>query len=120
MPKAYKNNSKMRKVTEIAYHLIAFPFTVKGYFPGQFVYLAQLTIISPDSNKVGWMGNFHGMAQKTVIRNLLSKYGYLSVESLSPYRFSFHRQRLFPRSVCLPCATHHHTPHPHLPRYICQ
>ena len=26
------------------------------------------------------MGNFHGMAQKTVIRNLLSKYGYLSVE----------------------------------------
>lgn len=33
-----------------------------------------------DSNAVGWMGNFHGMAIKTVIRNLLSKYGYLSVE----------------------------------------
>lgn len=33
-----------------------------------------------DSNTVGWMGNFHGMAIKTVIRNLLSKYGYLSVE----------------------------------------
>ena len=32
------------------------------------------------SNAVGWMGNFHGMAIKTVIRNLLSKYGYLSVE----------------------------------------
>ena len=41
--------------------------------------LANLPV-SPDSNKVGWMGNFHGMAQKTVIRNLLSKYGYLSVE----------------------------------------
>ena len=26
------------------------------------------------------MGNFHGMAVKTVIRNLLSKYGYLSIE----------------------------------------
>lgn len=33
-----------------------------------------------DSNTVGWMGNFHGMAIKTVIRNLLGKYGYLSVE----------------------------------------
>lgn len=33
-----------------------------------------------DSSTVGWMGNFHGMAIKTVIRNLLSKYGYLSVE----------------------------------------
>ncbi|WP_289299971.1 recombinase RecT, partial [Duncaniella muris] len=41
--------------------------------------LANLPV-SLDSNKVGWMGNFHGMAQKTVIRNLLSKYGYLSVE----------------------------------------
>ena len=33
-----------------------------------------------DSNAVGWVGNFHGMAIKTVIRNLLSKYGYLSIE----------------------------------------
>ena len=29
---------------------------------------------------VGWKGNFHGMALKTVIRLLLSKYGYLSIE----------------------------------------
>lgn len=33
-----------------------------------------------DSNNLGWLGNFHGMAIKTTIRNLLSKYGYLSVE----------------------------------------
>lgn len=33
-----------------------------------------------DSKTVGWLGNFHGMAIKTVIRILLSKYGYLSVE----------------------------------------
>ena len=33
-----------------------------------------------DSKTVGWMGNFHGMALKTVIRVLLSKYGYLSIE----------------------------------------
>lgn len=30
--------------------------------------------------KVGWEGNFNDMAIKTVIRRLLSKYGYLSVE----------------------------------------
>lgn len=30
--------------------------------------------------KVGWEGNFNDMALKTVIRRLLSKYGYLSVE----------------------------------------
>lgn len=36
--------------------------------------------VAPDSKTVGWLGNFHGMAVKTVIRNLLGKYGYLSVE----------------------------------------
>lgn len=39
--------------------------------------------MSPDSKSVGWLGNFHGMAIKTVIRNLLSKYGYLSIEMQS-------------------------------------
>ena len=32
------------------------------------------------STQVGWNGNFNDMALKTVIRRLLSKYGYLSVE----------------------------------------
>lgn len=36
--------------------------------------------VNVDSKTVGWMGNFHGMALKTVIRLLLSKYGYLSIE----------------------------------------
>lgn len=40
--------------------------------------LADLPV--SDTSTVGWMGNFHGMAIKTVIRNLLSKYGYLSIE----------------------------------------
>ena len=35
---------------------------------------------NPDDKKVGWLGNFHGMSIKTVIRLLLSKYGYLSIE----------------------------------------
>jgi recombination protein RecT len=32
------------------------------------------------TSKVGWEGNFTDMALKTVMRRLLSKYGYLSVE----------------------------------------
>jgi len=36
--------------------------------------------VSDDSKTVGWLGNFHAMGVKTVVRNLLSKYGYLSVE----------------------------------------
>jgi len=35
---------------------------------------------SPDSKTAGWQGNFHAMAIKTVLRLLLSKYGYLSIE----------------------------------------
>lgn len=35
---------------------------------------------TPDAKSVGWKGNFHAMAIKTVLRLLLSKYGYLSVE----------------------------------------
>lgn len=40
--------------------------------------LAQ--ILTPTGDGVGWMANFNGMAEKTVTRNLLSKYGYLSTE----------------------------------------
>ena len=45
--------------------------------------VAQLIAKANDgivSKKVGWEGNFNDMAMKTVIRRLLSKYGYLSVE----------------------------------------
>lgn len=34
-------------------------------------------------NSVGWYGNFNDMATKTVLRRLLSKYGYLSIEMQS-------------------------------------
>ena len=34
----------------------------------------------PNSKQVGWLGNFHSMALKTVVRLMLSKYGYLSIE----------------------------------------
>lgn len=46
----------------------------------QLLNLSKLPVLMGESKTVGWMGNFHAMAVKTVIRNLLSKYGYLSVE----------------------------------------
>lgn len=42
--------------------------------------LIKLANEEPKTGTVGWMGNFNDMAIKTVIRRLLSKYGYLSVE----------------------------------------
>lgn len=45
--------------------------------------LAALANAKQESGRVGWMGNFNAMALKTVIRRLLSKYGYLSIEMQS-------------------------------------
>ncbi len=42
--------------------------------------LIKLANTEQSSKQVGWLGNFNDMALKTVIRRLLSKYGYLSVE----------------------------------------
>lgn len=36
--------------------------------------------VSADTKAVGWTGNFNGMALKTVLRLLLTKYGILSIE----------------------------------------
>ena len=37
----------------------------------------------PVSGVVGWKGDFNAMAQKTVLRRLLSKYGLLSIEMMN-------------------------------------
>lgn len=42
--------------------------------------LLQLANSQDSNGKVGWIGNFNDMALKTVIRQLLSKYGYLSTD----------------------------------------
>lgn len=42
--------------------------------------LIKLANTEQTKKAVGWNGNFNDMALKTVIRRLLSKYGYLSVE----------------------------------------
>ena len=42
--------------------------------------LAEKQAKQGPGNSVGWYGNFNDMATKTVLRRLLSKYGYLSIE----------------------------------------
>ena len=49
----------------------------------QLIALADMPVSTDDSKTVGWLGNFHSMGIKTVVRNLLSKYGYLSIEMQS-------------------------------------
>lgn len=39
----------------------------------------------PEQGRVGWEGNFNAMAVKTVLRRLLSKYGYLSIEMMDAF-----------------------------------
>ena len=46
--------------------------------------LAQAQAVSgPMQGQVGWKGDFNAMAIKTVLRRLLSKYGYLSIEMMN-------------------------------------
>lgn len=42
--------------------------------------MAEKQAVNGPGNSVGWFGNFNDMATKTVLRRLLSKYGYLSIE----------------------------------------
>lgn len=46
----------------------------------ELIELSNLPLLLDDNKTVGWLGNFHSMAIKTVIRILLSKWGYLSIE----------------------------------------
>jgi len=39
----------------------------------------------PQGNQVGWNGDYNAMATKTVLRHLLSKWGYLSIEMMNAF-----------------------------------
>ena len=43
--------------------------------------LVNLANKEPEAKKVGWLGNFNDMAQKTIIRRIISKYGYMTIQS---------------------------------------
>lgn len=42
-----------------------------------------MKLAGKDPSGIGWLGDFDSMAIKTVLRELLSKYGYLSIEMQS-------------------------------------
>ena len=61
----------------------------------QLIALATMPV-SDDSKTVGWLGNFHSMGIKTVIRLLLSKYGYLSVEMQNAFADEMGNEEVHP------------------------
>lgn len=46
---------------------------------------SKQAVDGPEQGRVGWEGNFNAMAVKTVLRRLLSKYGYLSIEMMDAF-----------------------------------
>lgn len=42
--------------------------------------LIALANKSAEAKKVGWMGNFNDMAVKTILRRIISKYGYMTIQ----------------------------------------
>lgn len=67
-------------VEEMAKYALAYSPSFKGRNRPTVDVLISKAQSGFESNEVGWSGNFNDMALKTVVRRLLSKYGYLSVE----------------------------------------
>ena len=49
----------------------------------QLIDMAQEQASNGPGNSVGWNGDYNAMATKTVLRRLLSKWGYLSIEMMN-------------------------------------
>lgn len=67
-------------IEEMAKYAIQYSPSYKGKSKPTVESLVKSAQDDEPTSKVGWEGNFNDMALKTVIRRLLSKYGYLSVE----------------------------------------
>lgn len=67
-------------VDKMAAHAKRYSPTLKGSKDVTVESLKILANSTQSSGSVGWLGNFTDMALKTCLRNLLSKWGYLSVE----------------------------------------
>lgn len=74
------NKTLFVSVEEMAQYALRYSPSFKGSKKPSAEALIKLAQANQPSSKVGWEGNFNDMALKTVIRRLLSKYGYLSVE----------------------------------------
>ena len=73
-------------VEEMANYAIRYAPTFKGKNPPKVDELIDAAQSQAQNGvvpgQVGWKGDFNGMATKTVLRRLLSKYGYLSIEMM--------------------------------------
>ena len=67
-------------VEDMANYALRYSPSFKGKNKPQVEDLIKAAQTTQASTKVGWEGNFNDMGLKTVVRRLLSKYGYLSVE----------------------------------------
>lgn len=74
------NKTLFVSVEDMAQYALRYSPSFKGKNKPSADALIKLAQANQPSSKVGWEGNFNDMALKTVIRRLLSKYGYLSVE----------------------------------------
>lgn len=74
------NKTLFVPVEEMAQYALRYSPSFKGKNKPSVETLIKAAQENKPSTKVGWEGNFNDMALKTVIRRLLSKYGYLSVE----------------------------------------
>lgn len=74
------NKTLFVSVEDMAQYALRYSPSFKGNKKPSADALIKLAQANQPSSKVGWEGNFNDMALKTVIRRLLSKYGYLSVE----------------------------------------
>lgn len=74
------NKTLFVPVEEMAQYALRYSPSFKGKYKPSVETLIKAAQENKPSTKVGWEGNFNDMALKTVIRRLLSKYGYLSVE----------------------------------------
>lgn len=74
------NKTLFMSIEEMAQYALRYSPSFKGSKKPSADALIKLAQANQPSSKVGWEGNFNDMALKTVIRRLLSKYGYLSVE----------------------------------------
>lgn len=70
-------------VEDMAKYALRYSPSFKGKEKPNFDALVKQAQSGQVSNEVGWKGNFNDMALKTVIRRLLSKYGYLSIEMMN-------------------------------------
>lgn len=74
------NKTFYMTVEQMAAHAKGYSKGVPSEFTEKQLLALAATQKTSNGNVLGWTGNFHAMALKTVLRLLLSRYGYLSVE----------------------------------------